>query len=157
MFIQQSIRWALRHAAPTLGVATFVLCLYFRAEIANFFGPEGWSISGFYSSVLNLGAVKTGFILGIYTYVVSKDTGFIGAIKGSSAYKEMITYLRRIFYTVFVMTFGSVPLAVVLPVPSEDVTWETFAFSFWAAFFVYTSFCFLRILRAFSAIERVRR
>jgi len=157
MSIRSILRFLKRRAGELLGLVSFVACLFWRQEIGANFHTHLWNISNFYTAVFDWAAIQSGFLFGVYTYVVSKSAGFVGAIRETSAYAEMVFFIRSIFYLVFALTVLSIPLLIVTPEPNASLGLPTLIFALWVALVVYTLFSFIRIIRAFAAIERVRR
>lgn len=138
-------------------IVTFGVCLLYRAELSAQFASGAWNISNFYTAVFVLCVFQTGFLFGVYTYIVGKSAGFVAAIRETSAYTDMVRFLQWMFYLVLGLTVLSLPLVVVAPMPTAKIQFETIVFAFWSALLVYTFLNFVRIIRAFAAIEKVRR
>ena len=151
------INWLVRRLGDVGALAAFAACLYYRKEISANFTSGTWNLSNFYGAIFDWAAIQTGFVFGVYTYIVSKSAGFSEAIKGTEPYAEMILFIKTIFYLVFALAVISIPLLVMTPKPEPTLSTTTILFAAWTALVVFTFFSFLRIIRAFSTIERVKR
>lgn len=144
-----------RFAPLALGLATLVVIYFSRAEIAAHFKPNGWNAESLYSAVFNWASVQSGFVFGIYGFIVSKRDGFIGEIANTRTFAELTRYARRAYLTGFALTFASLPLTVAQPSISDPASRAFLIAAIWFAAFIWTFCAFLRVAFIFGALVAV--
>lgn len=148
MFWQKG--WFERWAPLLVAAITLSVCIYFKADIALKFGENGWKASSLYSAVFNWSSIQSGFVFGIYGFIITKKDGFVGTISGTTTFLQFIAFTRRAYIGGFVLTFASLPLLVAEP-PIFSADRRTFWFiSIWFAFFTWTFCAFLRVAFCFG-------
>lgn len=144
-----------RLAPAFLGVVAFVLIAYFRDLIAERFLPGRWAAEGLYSAVFNWASIQSGFVFGIYGFIVSKKDGFAGEVAKGRSFDQLLIYTRRAYLTGFALTFASLPLMVAEPDIHSPGAWQFWAVALWFAAFIWTFCAFLRVAFIFGLIAAV--
>lgn len=144
-----------RFAPLALGFAAFVVIYFLRSEIATNFEPNRWKVESLYSAVFNWASVQSGFVFGIYGFIVSKRDGFIGEIAHTHTFTQLTRYARRAYLTGFALTFASLPLTVAQPAISDPASNAFLIASIWFAAFIWTFCAFLRVAFIFGALVAV--
>jgi hypothetical protein len=138
-----------------LGLAALAVIFFWRVEIAAHFAPEGWKAESLYSAVFNWASVQSGFVFGIYGFIVSKRDGFIGEIANTRTFAQLTRYARRAYLTGFALTFASLPLTVAQPVIDDSSSRAFLVTAVWFAAFIWTFCAFLRVAFIFGALVAV--
>jgi hypothetical protein len=144
-----------RFAPLVLSLAALATIYYFREEVAAHFAPDGWKAESLYSAVFNWASVQSGFVFGIYGFIVSKRNGFIGEIAHTHSFAELTRYARRAYLSGFVLTFASLPLTVIQPTITDPNSSAFMVAAVWFAAFIWTFFAFLRVAFIFGALVAV--
>lgn len=135
----------------------FVLMIIFRGQILPLFslGADGWSLDNLYSAIFNWSSIQTGFVFGIYGFVVGKSDGFIAEIRRTVAMTQFLSYTKKAIIIGFMLTFASIPL-VVIANTIELSRWPDFIFiAAWFSLFVWGFLSFMRVAYMFGLIARV--
>ena len=144
-----------RLAPAVLGAVAFLLIAGFREQVSVRFLPPGWDAENLYSAVFNWASIQSGFVFGIYGFIVSKKDGFAGEVAKAEWFDQLLIYARRAYQTGFALTFVSLPLMVADPDihnPGSTAFWMVAA---WFAAFVWTFCAFLRVAFIFGMIAAV--
>lgn len=144
-----------RFAPLALGLAALAAIYMLRIDIASNFEPNRWKAESLYSAVFNWASVQSGFVFGIYGFIVSKRDGFIGEIAHTHTFAELTRYARRAYLTGFALTFASLPLAVAQPSISDPASNAFLITAVWFAAFIWTFCAFLRVAFIFGALVAV--
>lgn len=144
-----------RFAPLVLGFITFAIIYFWRVEIAANFEPNRWKAESLYGAVFNWASVQSGFVFGIYGFIVSKRDGFIGEIAHTHTFGELTRYARRAYLTGFALTFASLPLTVAQPAINNPASDAFFIAAIWFAAFIWTFCAFLRVAFIFGALVAV--
>jgi len=140
-------RWAPLAAAAFI----FCACLYFRDELSIKFAKDGpWKAPSLYAAVFNWASIQSGFVFGIYGFIVTKKDGFIGKISETITFAEFVGFSRRAYIGGFALTFTTLPLLVAEPSISDAADRNFSLVSAWFAFFVWTFCAFLRVAFSFG-------
>lgn len=143
-----------RYAPALLASLTLATLIYFRSSISGEFTPHGWQSSNLYSAVFNWASIQSGFVFGIYGFVVTKRDGFAGEVaKAEASFNQFLTYARRAYLTGFALTFVSLPIMVINPRIAGSSTTEFWIVAIWFAAFVWTFCAFLRVAFIFGIIS----
>ncbi|GJL92148.1 hypothetical protein [Hyphococcus sp.] len=89
--------------------------MIYRGKILPLFalGDDGWSLDNLYSVVFDWSSIQTGFVFGIYGFVVRKSDGFISEIRPTVAITQFLSHTKKAIVIGFLFTFASIPLVVV--------------------------------------------
>lgn len=144
-----------RFAPMVLGLLTLGAIYLLRSDIALNFGPNRWKAESLYSAVFNWASVQSGFVFGIYGFIVSKRDGFIGEIAHTRTFAELTRYARRAYLTGFALTFASLPLTVAQPPINDPASRAFLLAAIWFSAFIWTFCAFLRVAFIFGALVAV--
>lgn len=144
--------------APLAIAALSVGLLYYFSEdvIVKFEADDGWKAENLYAAVFNWSAIQTGFVFGVYGFVVGKSDGFIKEVRETTAMRRFLGYAQRANIGGFALTIWSLPLTVVNPAVSNDDQLVFVALLIWFGLFVWTFLAFLRIAYSFGHLSSVR-
>ena len=148
-------RFIERFAPLALGLVVLAIIYFWRVEIAANFEPNRWKAESLYSAVFNWASVQSGFVFGIYGFIVSKRDGFIGEIARTHTFAELTRYARRAYLTGFALTFASLPLTVAQPAIDNPTSESFIVAAIWFAAFIWTFCAFLRVAFIFGALVAV--
>lgn len=131
--------------------------IYSQSEwLSTRFTPtDGWSAAGLYAAVFSWASIQTGFLFGIYTFIVPRAEPFVKAVSGSPAFAAFKRYMLRVTYLTLCVAVPAFGLMVVNPRPSAGGL-SAIAMAAWLALFVYSVLCFLKVVRSFRKLERTR-
>lgn len=144
--------WFEQLAPVLLGLLVLVGCLIARTPIAEQFEPQKWDATNLYVAVFDWAAIQSGFVFGIYGFIVSKRDGFVGQMMKGRSYEKFIGYTRRAYLGGFALTFVSLPLLVVGPDISDPDSKTYMLTALWFASFVWAFAAFLRVAFIFGTI-----
>lgn len=130
-----------------LGVA-----IVLSQEIAPKFGTDRLKISNLYGAVFNWSAIQSGFVFGIYGFVISKKDGFVGDIAEGLSFPRFVQYTRGAYLLAMTLTVVSLPLIVLEPSIGLPLSRNYWLISGWFALSVWTFFSFLRVAFIFGSI-----
>jgi hypothetical protein len=155
---RKGIALGIERFAPLALAATSVALLYwFSAEVVAKFEPEdGWQAENLYAAVFNWSAIQTGFVFGVYGFVVGKSDGFIREVRETIAMRRFLGYAQRANIGGFLLTIWSLPLTVVNPPVSDENHAVFVSLLIWFGLFVWTFLAFLRIAYSFGHLSSVR-
>lgn len=149
---------ALRRYLP--GIAAFAAPIAVVAErgtLAAKFASNEWDAGAFYSAVFDWSSIQSAFLFGIYAFILSRSEPFIRAIDGTEPFEMLRSYSRRTLYLTFALTIASMPLAVVGPKPTDNLSsLNLWIFAGLASLAAYTFCRFLKVVRVFGKIEGMR-
>lgn len=139
--------------APSVAFVCAACVLFvFSDDVSDKFRSGGWRIDALYSAIFNWSAIQSGFVFGMYGFVVSKRDGFSAIISKSGIFQEFLTYIRRAYIFGFSLTFSSLPLMVIEPSVDPNETASYFLISAWFCLFIWTFLAFLRVAFIFGVI-----
>ena len=142
-----------QYAPIAFGLITFCIIAYFRSAIAPKFGPDKWDAGSLYSAVFNWSSIQSGFVFGIYGFLVTKKDGFAGVVAKTSSFNLFLTYARRAYLTGFVLTFVSLPIMVVNPSITNANSAAFWIVAIWFSTFIWVFCAFLRVAFIFGMIS----
>lgn len=148
MFWQKA--WFERWSPLAVALTVLGACLYLRPEITLKFGENGWKASSLYSAVFNWASIQSGFVFGIYGFIITKKDGFVGTISGTTTFAQFIAFTRRAYIGGFALTFASLPLLVTEPAIFSADKRTFWLISTWFAFFIWAFCAFLRVAFSFG-------
>jgi len=144
-----------RRAPIAFGAAAFLLIVLFRSAIAHRFEPNGWDSTSLYGAVFNWASIQSGFVFGIYGFIVTKKDGFAGEVAKAASFDEFLAYARRAYLTGFLLTFVSLPIMVANLSIADSGSPGFWVVAVWFASFVWTFCAFLRVAFIFGMISAV--
>lgn len=124
----------------------------FRDMIAAKFSPNGWDQNNLYGAIFNWSSIQSGFVFGIYGFIVTKRDGFVGRIMPGVSYKRFLAFTKRACFGGFVLTIASLPLVVASPKVNPATPAIYFLIALWFALFVWAFGAFLRVAFSFGII-----
>ncbi len=152
-----AVGWTRRFIGGLSAIIAFAACIGFHRELTVQFESGAWNVSNFYSAVFGWASIQTGFLFAVYVYLATKTSPFMESVKETEAYRSMMAFTRATLWLVISVVLATVPLLVATPLPGDSISIVTVLIALWCGLVVYTFFRFLRIIRAFVAIESVRR
>jgi len=144
-----------RLAPGAFGALSLAAIAFFRIAIASKFQSPGWNSSSLYSAVFNWASIQSGFVFGIYGFIVTKKDGFAGVVAQSPSFDPFLTYARRAYMLGFVLTFASLPIMVANPHISDPASVAFWVVAVWFSAFVWIFCAFLRVAFIFGMIAAV--
>lgn len=108
-----------------------------------------------YVSVFDWAAIQTGFLFGVYGYVMGKSDGFVAEIKHTKAMKQFTGYMLRATWVGFTLTLLSLPLIVLHKSVNLNDPIHYYMVSAWASIFVWSFLSFIRVAYNFGVLVRV--
>jgi len=131
----------------------FSLC-FFDEEIAQYIKDMTIDWSNLYAAVFDWAAIQTGFLFGVYGFIVGSPTGFMKAIDGTKPFRYFKIGLITSLVVGFVLTIISLPLLVFSPNPfTSGATVKVLSF-LWFSFFVFALGTFFRSAYLFAFMTR---
>lgn len=70
-----------RFSPTVLAIATFILLWIFASKIATFLTPFTVDWANLYAAVFDWAAIQTGFLFGVYGFVMGSPSAFMKAIQ----------------------------------------------------------------------------
>lgn len=154
--ITEKLEYRWERLYPLLfGVATVPLVYWKMTAVFEAMLKYGWKIENIYSSAFNIATVATPFLFTFYTMFVTTETGFIGRMKRTNAYKMTVQYTLRAIWLGALLSVTSLPLIIASPAPiKSDDPWNWFI-AIWCGLLVYTLAAFVRAARQFGVFISV--
>ena len=121
------------------------------------YGP-GWinkaqyadiKLDSFYTSIFGVSTVLTGFLATFYGIIATSPTKFMQRLKRTKAFAKCKRLIKNAMGYGFALTLMSIPLLILVPLPTERLTGNNIAFSAYAAFTVWTLAAFYRAASSF--------
>lgn len=144
-----------RYAPASFGFLAFALVAIFRIDIARQFLPHGWDATSLYSAVFNWASIQSGFVFGIYGFIVTKKEGFVGEFAKTRSFEAFLIYARRAYLTGFALTFVSLPIMVASPSIADAQSPAFWVVCVWFGCFIWTFCAFLRVAFIFGIVSAV--
>lgn len=135
-------------------VAAFVsavVLVWLRDRLLPLVLADQISLDGLYSSVFGWSSIQTGFLFGVFGFIVGKRDGFVGAIAKTEAMKRFGGDLKWAISIGFLLTFTSMPLIVYPLAPHMDGQ-NYVIISAWFALFVWAFLLFCKVAYVFGII-----
>jgi len=116
MIINAQSRLYIEMYSPVVVAAVvFVALVLKQNSIANAFRLYELNAGGLYSSIFDWASIQTGFMFGVYGFVVGKTDGFIADVRNTKAMGRFVHYTWMATAIGFVLTLTSMPLIVTSP------------------------------------------
>ena len=135
-----------------LSILAFVLlCIY----ADDMFGEDNtieWS--NLYAAIFDWAAIQTGFLFGVYGFVVGSPKGFINAIRGTKPFRFFTTGIITSLCVGFALTIISLPLLVFSPDPINSSKLVTLLIYLWFSLFIFALITFFRAAYLFAYMTR---
>lgn len=138
-------------------VGTFIALFYWRVKIASYFGVGGWNLENLFAAVFDWASIQTGFLFGVYGFVVANSDGFIERVRGTMAMRRFTSYTFRATSLGFALTVASMPLIIISPKITDSSSYWFLVVILWFAAFIWAFLAFLRVAYIFGLIARVKR
>lgn len=148
--------WREKWGPFAIAIIGLGLILYFRIEVAAQFGEGGGSLTNLYTAIFDWAAIQTGFLFGVYGFMISKSEGFIKELQGSITLERFINYIKRASRIGFILTFISMPLIVWNPNITTEPVWVFVVVALWFCLFVWAFLAFIRAAYIFGIIVQIR-
>lgn len=139
-----------------LAMGFVALSLLFSDDFAGRFDRGGWSTSDLYSAVFNWAAIQTGFVFGVYGFVLAKRDGFVEEIRETTAFKRSLAYIRRANIGCFSLAVTSLPLVIADPSVSAPLSLNYLIVCLWFSLFIWSFLSFLRVSFTFGQMAGVK-
>lgn len=151
------LRLLIEYWGPFVGAVATIVCLFvYREFLVAKFSESVWNLTGLYSSIFGWSAIQTGFLFGVYGFIVGRSEGFIAEIKDTKFMKLYLRYTARATIIGFCLTIFSIPLMVVEPQLQPNDGWGFPIVAAWFSLFVWAFGAFLRVAYIFGIVVRVR-
>jgi hypothetical protein len=136
-----------------VAVLTLAFCLLWQESIVVFFAAHKLNVTKLYDAVFGWSAIQTGFVFGVYGFVVGSQSDFIAGVQGTEAMQRFLGYARNATVIGFILTFCSMPLMVAeLNVSQGGYIYITIAT--WFALFICAFLSFARVAYLFGLLAR---
>lgn len=135
-------------------VVVFVVLVLSKATVVGFFAHYQLNAAGLFASIFDWASIQTGFLFGVYGFVVGKAEGFIAEVKSTKAMVRFVRYTGRATIIGFLLTACSMPLIVASPSVANATPTTYYLLCLWFALFVWGFFAFLRVAYIFGIIVR---
>lgn len=129
---------------------------YFSESVKAAFVAEELSVDGLYTAVFDWSAIQTGFLFGIFGYVMGSDDGFLEKIKDTATLSRFVSYTKRATVIGFFLTFYSIPLIVLSPKIGAESEVVYYFVTAWFSLFVWAFLAFARVAYLFGILLRPR-
>jgi len=147
--------WLERFGPFVLGVGTFATLLWIEDGVIVLFSSKALSLSSLYAAIFDWSAIQTGFLFGVYGFVVGRTEGFVGALRGTQMMSLFQGYTKKATVIGFLLTIISIPLIVATPEPTPGDSWLYMSVAAWFSIFIWAFLAFLRVAYLFGSIVRV--
>lgn len=149
--LSERIEYQWERSYPLLfGAATVPLTYWKMAAAFDAMTKAGWKTENIYSSAFNIATVATPFLFTFYTIFVTTESGFIGRMKRTNAYRMTVRYTLRAIWLGALLSVASLPLILASPAPTtRDDPWIWFI-AIWSGLLVSTLAAFVRAARQFG-------
>ena len=155
--LAKKLRRLLEVYAPALaGVITLAACLCFRNSLTHIFVADKLSLSQLYSGVFGWASVQTGALLSIYGMIFTKTDGFIGGLRSLPIMESFYRFVGSSIRLGLVLTVVTIPLLVFNRDMSDLNHPRYFIVAVWFGVFAWAFMSFVRVVRIFSALVRVK-
>ena len=139
------------------GILSLVALIHFRTDLTAQYIQLGWKLENLYSAVFGWASIQTGFLFGVYGFVVGNTDGFISEVRGTRAMSRFVGYTLRATLIGFILTLATMPLIVADPSLTQESGLVYYLIAAWLAIFVWAFMAFLRVAYIFGLIVRVKR
>jgi hypothetical protein len=146
--------WIEKFFPVSVGIVTLAILLIARVEVMEIFAKNNLNGTSLFSSVFDWASIQTGFMFGVYGFVVGKSDGFIAEVKSTKAMERFVRYTWTATMIGFVLTLLSMPLIVVGPSIQSASLWLYCIISAWFALFLWGFTAFLRVAYIFGIVVR---
>lgn len=97
------------------GLAAVAVFLLFAPSFFQHCAASGWACGNAYYMAFDVSSLLSAFLFTFYGMVVAVETGFIGRLRATRAYRDFVSYLLRALVAAVAVTVLSVPLIIVEP------------------------------------------
>ncbi len=141
--------------APALiGAASCVVLAATQSSVLQLITDKKLEVHGLYEAVFGWGSVQTAFLFGVYALILTKNDGFIGAIKDTRGLKSFYGYLKAAIYAGFIITIVTMPL-LGYPEPPDHFGMFYLILCAWVGLFAFAFATFIRVAYFFSVVIAV--
>lgn len=85
-----------------------------------------------YSSACDLFSILTALLFAVYEIVLSRDSQFIEALRGTVVNARYMAEVETANYLGFLVTIATIPLTIVEPLEIASGSWLSVSLSIWA-------------------------
>ena len=110
--------------------------------------PNAWG--NLFGAVFDWSAIQTGFMFGVYGFLIGAPNGFMKAIETTSAFQLFRAGVLTSLFAGFVLTIVSLPLLVLSPEPRELHFMIRLLVYFWLSLFVFALLSFFKTAFVFA-------
>jgi hypothetical protein len=144
----------LRRNLPQLAAGTVAAALlWWHPEISEEFRSGRWKADAFYEAVFDWSSIQAAFLFGIYAFFLSRSEPFIKAISETQPFQQLRSYVLRTLRLTMALSVISLPALVATPA-AEGAGYALITAM--TAALTYTFFSFLKVVRVFGKIERIK-
>lgn len=136
-------------------IATIVVAVHgviWRDQITLKFVAKDWDLGAFYSAAFDWSSIQTAFLFGVYAFFLGRSEAFLKAVSSSPFFPMLRQFVVRSLYLSMALTVLSLPFLVAPPPIQELMGYAVFLVI--SCLFVFTFFCFIKVIRVFGMIER---
>lgn len=141
-------RWEI-HNPLLFAVPVFALAMWQGPAAFAYADGHKWHIDQLYTCVFTYSTVITAFLFTFYTFIITGDRGFLAAARSSIYFKHTISYTFRAIIVGAILSFVTIPMLIVQPVPAAGDVWVVIA-ALWAALTVWATASFVRAAWLFA-------
>lgn len=144
-----------KYLPVSLGGVVFVLLTVFRGDLLSADLLNVISINSTASAVFGWSSIQTGFMFGVFSFISTKNDGFVGRIRNSTALRNFILYTRSATYLGFFLTLSTMPLLAV-NFTGNEIDFRLYVIiCVWFSFFIWTFAAFVRVAYIFSILIKI--
>lgn len=129
------------------------------------FGPQffkvaserEWAADTVYSATFDVATVLTAFLFAFYTFVLTQESGFIGRMKRTAAYRGLLRFTTGAMGLGVVLVVSSIPMMIINPQPKTPDDPTIIFVACWAGLAAWSFAAFLRAALVFGIFARPDR
>ena len=140
---------------PTLcALLTFSGLLFFGEKLFSSVEKDTIQWANLYNAIFGWSAIQTGFLFGVYGFVVGSPKGFMTAIQGLKDFTYFKAGIVTSLFVGFLLSIASLPLVVLAPDPLASNHIVSALVYAWFAMFVFAFGTFLKAAYMFAFMTR---
>jgi len=150
----------IRYSPSIIANLTFFSLSFFSVKIAGFLSIYEQSTvikwDNLYTAVFDWAAIQTGFVFGVYGFVIGSPSKFMQAIEETAVFKRFKLGIVTSLVAGSILTVLSLPLLIfpLKPFASGDVA--KFLLFAWFALFIYALVSFFKTTYLFALMSRYK-
>lgn len=146
-----------RWGPSAIAAGGFIALVAARNKLAPLMNGEETTIdlTNLYVAVFDWTAIQTGFLFGVYGYLMGRSDGFAGDIRHTTAMRSFSGYMLRATWIGFFLTITSLPLIIFHNAIDISLIYIYVFISVWFSVFIWAFLAFIRVAYIFGLILRV--